>query len=112
MSILVVDDDEFILDAMYHLLKRRLKHVDTALNGQEALALIKTNAYDLVITDIEMPEMNGYELFSQIGKILPDLKFLFLSGHEVAEIEERFRHLMISKPIDKDELLEKIAEVV
>jgi len=112
LTILLVDDDEFIVDAMYHLLRRRAKQVDTALNGQEALALFRNNTYDLVISDIEMPEMNGYELHAAIARENPDMKFIFLSGHDTTEIEERFQNLMIAKPIDKEKLLSKIVELV
>ena len=61
LSILIVDDESFILETMAHFLRRRAKHVDTAKDGQQALRLFETKRYDIIVSDIEMPEMNGYE---------------------------------------------------
>ena len=89
LSILIVDDESFILETMAHFLKRRAKQVDTAENGQQALALIETNQYDVIVSDIEMPEMNGYELYEAVSK-KGEVQFIFLSGHDSEDIEERF----------------------
>ena len=111
LSILVADDETFILDTMAHFLKRRAKKVDTAADGKIALALIKENQYDIVVTDIEMPNLNGYDLYNEAIKLYPEIKFIFLSGHDSHEIEEAFLTQSLYKPIDKDQLIEKIASL-
>lgn len=111
LSILIVDDEGFILETMAHFLKRRAKHVDTALDGQQALALFDKNSYDVIVSDIEMPEMNGYELYEAVSKKNAAVKFIFLSGHDSHEIEERFMEQTLYKPIDKDKLIAKIASL-
>lgn len=72
LNILYVEDDEAILEALSLYLSKLFHHIDTAINGVEALELYKKNSYDLVITDIEMPKMNGIELSQKIKEIDKD----------------------------------------
>ena len=111
LSILIVDDEEFILETMAHFLKRRAKNVDTASNGKQALALFKEGLHDVVVSDIEMPELDGYELYTAVNKINSEVKFIFLSGHDSQDIDEQFIEQTLYKPIDKDKLIEKIASL-
>ena len=111
LSILIVDDEEFILETMAHFLKRRAKRVDTAGDGQEALVLFGSNEYDVIVSDIEMPEMNGYELYEAVTKKNKAMKFIFLSGHDSHDIDDQFAEQTLYKPIDKDKLIEKIASL-
>jgi YesN/AraC family two-component response regulator len=111
LVILIVDDEAFILDTMAHFLKRRAKTVDTAEDGKIALEYIQQKHYDLVVTDIEMPNLNGYDLYEATKKIDPAVKFIFLSGHDSEEIGEAFQPFALYKPIDKDLLIKKIASL-
>jgi len=73
MKILIVDDNEIILeDAGYNTY--------TAYNGVNGLKQFKENKFDLIITDIIMPNMDGIELIKQIKKINNDVKVLIMSG--------------------------------
>ncbi len=112
LSILIVDDEEFILETMAHFLKRRAKNVDTATDGQKALELFESKRHDVVVSDIEMPELNGYELYDAVSKIDKKTVFIFLSGHDSHEIDEAFLEQTLYKPIDKDRLIEKIITLV
>lgn len=69
LNVLYVEDDKHILEALELYLSRLFNNVDTATNGEEALALYKNEIYDLVITDIQMPKMNGIELSRKIKEI-------------------------------------------
>lgn len=109
LSILIADDEEFILETMAHFLKRRAKNVETASDGKRALELFKEGHYDVVVSDIEMPELDGYELYEAVKQINDKVKFIFLSGHDSQDIDERFVDRTLFKPIDKDMLIEKIA---
>lgn len=111
LSILIVDDESFILETMSHFLKRRAKHVDTAEDGEKALALFEAQGHDVIVSDIEMPEMNGYELYEAISQKGAAPKFIFLSGHDSQDIDERFLEQTLYKPIDKDKLIDKIASL-
>ena len=68
-SILLVDDADTVLHAMRHILARAGYDVKTAKSGKEALTLAKQHNFDVVFTDIHMPEMDGIELI----KILREL---------------------------------------
>ncbi len=65
-QILVVDDDEQILLVWRGALSKPGWAVETAASGDEALAMVRQMAYDLVVTDIRMPQMNGFELTQAI----------------------------------------------
>src|SRR5215510_6341511 len=65
-SILVVDDNELNRDALACLLRLQQYEVESAADGQEALSLIHTRGFDLVVLDIEMPGVTGLEVLTQI----------------------------------------------
>ncbi len=109
LSILIVDDEEFILETMAHFLKRRAKEVVMASNGAEAWKLLQERTFDIVVSDIEMPEMNGYELYHAVHPEHPEIPFVFLSGHTKGDVKEEFKPYTLFKPIDKDNLIDKIS---
>ena len=79
--ILVVDDEPFVCDAVKMMLTFDGHIVETASNGKEALAMFEVGKFDLVITDVVMPEMNGRVLGEKLNTLNPDSKILFLSGY-------------------------------
>ncbi len=64
--LLIVDDQELNRDLLSRRLQRQGHKVDVAVNGREALAMLKSNKYDLILLDIMMPEMNGYEVLEYL----------------------------------------------
>lgn len=80
-EILLVDDHKMVRDAFSFYFDTDSEHVikDQAVNGQEALELIKNNSYDLLITDINMPIMNGMELVQELRDAKIDIKILVVS---------------------------------
>ena len=66
ISILVVDDSKTVRNLLAYILKSKKFHVDTAVDGLVALEKIFSNKYDLVITDINMPRMDGFKLIESI----------------------------------------------
>lgn len=64
-KILLVDDDELILKVINRILTKEGYEVKTATNGKDALELIETEKYDLLITDLMMPYSNGFEVISR-----------------------------------------------
>jgi serine phosphatase RsbU (regulator of sigma subunit) len=67
-NLLVVDDNELNRDMLSRRLNRQGHFVEVAINGREALEILAAQAFDLVLLDIMMPEMNGYEVLEQIKK--------------------------------------------
>ena len=77
--ILVIDDEEAILETCRFVLEE--KHsVVTAGNGKDGLARLKAEAFDLVITDLIMPEKDGIQLILEAKEAHPSLKILAISG--------------------------------
>src|SRR3972149_8724051 len=66
--ILVVDDEEFMRDAIRLVLEREGYAAAVAVDGEEALGIVRERAPDLVITDIAMPKMGGYELLTALHR--------------------------------------------
>ena len=81
-SLLVVDDNELNRDALSCLLRLHQYEVEAAGSGPEALSLINTRKYDLVVLDIEMPGMNGLQVLTDIRttRNQTDLPVIMLSG--------------------------------
>jgi len=78
MRVLVVDDDQYILDLLTYLLTREGHSVVTARDGQQALAYWRVEKPDLVISEVDLPKLGGYELCEMVKESGPAL-FIFLS---------------------------------
>jgi len=115
-NILIVDDEEMITTLIKSLLNRE-GNIDVANNGEEALNYIEKKFYKLVISDINMPKMDGVSLYKKSVSKFPTLKkrFLFLSGGLFPEIEAFLdeNHLKyLSKPVQIKVLREIASEII
>lgn len=116
--ILIVDDDELVLMALRELLKSQNYEVLTFSRGSEALKKIDQEALDLMILDIVMPEMDGFELCKKIREkeCCRETPILFLSAKNQEEDQKRGlevgANLFISKPINPQRLLALIADII
>ena len=116
--ILVVDDDEMVLMALDELLRPEGYEVHTALRGAEALERLDQNGYDLLVLDIIMPEMDGFELCKRIrereGYKKTPIVFLTAKSREKDRVIglEAGANLFLSKPIAPDKLLEIISDTI
>ena len=115
-NILYVEDDETVREQMSMILKMLFNVVDIAENGVEALEKYKNNKYDLIITDVTMPNMNGIELLKEIKKIDSTQKIIILSAHREDEFIKEAKDLgvdgIIFKPIELDEMSLVFKEVM
>jgi DNA-binding response OmpR family regulator len=117
--ILAVDDEPDLtmicsLALQYHGFK-----VDTFNDSQEALSNFKPDYYDLVILDIKMPKMDGFELYDKIKKKDDKVKICFLTASELYYEEFRKKeysaldkNLFLKKPIDNDDLLKEVNKIM
>jgi DNA-binding response OmpR family regulator len=113
--IMLVDDEPDINAALSVVLKRAGYYVDTFDNPFIALEKLKPGFYGLIILDVKMPQMDGFELYREIKKVDRKAKICFLTASEL--YYENFRkekfaaldkELFIIKPISNAELLKKI----
>ena len=83
-NILVTDDEKIITDGLYELIKANMQstaNVYKAYSGKQALEICKTVPVDILLTDVRMPEIDGFELQRKIMEILPDCSVVFLSAY-------------------------------
>jgi CheY-like chemotaxis protein len=103
-AILIIDDEAGIAAALASLLRRNGHHVDTASNGRLALEKLQGRAYDLILCDIRMPELDGPGLYRVLENHLPHLsrRVIFLTGDtlspEIREFLEKAGGLRLDKP--------------
>ena len=100
-KVLVVDDDEVIRDLLINFLKFSGYDGIGAPNGQKALEIVIADAPDMIITDIHMPLMNGFQLLRAVKRINPDLPVIFITGFA------HFRRFFADKTARADGFLEK-----
>ena len=114
-NILIVDDNTFILDGLattFGILLRDYT-ILTAENGMQAVKIMESVPVDLVLTDLSMPVMDGYQLIEHTKKIYPHIPVFVMTGVYTADVAERPRPLGVShcteKPFDYEELAHMIS---
>lgn len=115
LKILVVDDNMINQNLMKHLLSQWNINFDIVSNGIEALEYLNSNDYNLILMDIQMPQMDGHEATQKIRENLKlDIPIIAMTAHALAgEREKCLSHGMneyISKPIKEDELFKLISQ--
>ena len=110
---LVVDDEPDMLDFIERA-TRRAYEVVRCRNGEDALAMLATSRFDLLVTDHKMPRLTGLELLDRIGALYPDMTRVLLSGYaELPDVQRaaatgRVHHYVV-KPVDSRTLLTGLA---
>ncbi len=80
VRILLAEDDDAMRQYLARALERSGYEVKAVDRGTEALPLLETERFDLLLTDIVMPEMDGIELAQHAAKIAPDMRVMFITG--------------------------------
>jgi two-component system cell cycle response regulator CpdR len=80
IRILLAEDDTSMREYLKRALERTGYDVDAAESGVSAVPLLETNTYDLLLTDIVMPGMDGIELAQEAAKIAPNMRVMFITG--------------------------------
>lgn len=117
INLLIADDHTMFLQGIVSLLEQEpeINIVGKAVNGIEALEIIKSEPLDLVILDISMPEMDGIELSKILKKDFPELKILVVSTHSNVKIISRLIRIGVNgyllKNAEKSELLKAITTI-
>jgi two-component system, cell cycle sensor histidine kinase and response regulator CckA len=119
MKILIVDDDFTNLSILTTLLEKKGYEVVTAFNGEEALHKLRSNAFDLILSDVLMPVMDGYKL-SQLCKkdeTLKHIPIIICTGTYIDETDEQIAlkfgaEAYLKKPFDQKTLFQTIENVL
>ena len=116
-NVLVVDDER----DMAMLLKRTLEPelgctVTTVFSGEMALTVLARESFDLVLCDIRMPGMDGFELLDQVGDLFPDLTMVMITAFGSIDVAvkaiKRGAYDFISKPFDRDEIIFRVKKAL
>lgn len=115
-TILVVDDDADILNLLEMRLSASGYHVVVASSGQQALSLFNMHPVGLVISDLRMPEMDGFALFTAIHQLNSTVPFILLTAHgsipEAVHATQQGVFSFLTKPFDSKALLELVGSAL
>ena len=112
MKILLVEDDKFIRDSFSERLRSDKYEVNSAKNGGEAIDKITANNFDVVITDIGMPRVNGIEVLKFIKKNKPKTKVIMMSTYFNQKVINEVMELGVDKYVEKSSFLKDITRVL
>ena len=115
-TILVVDDEPALLEISCQILDDHGYHILKANSGDEALSVLENNTADLLLTDVIMPKMDGYQLATIVVKKYPKIKIQIMSGYssnrdECAENKQLSKKLL-HKPFTSDDLLKRVRKTL
>jgi putative two-component system response regulator len=112
LVVLYVEDEEDVREALARYLRRRFAKVDTAENGEEGLEKFKQNHYDIVITDVRMPVMDGLEMAKKIKEITEDMPVIVVTAFNETDYFMRAIEIgidrYVKKPVDTEALFDAI----
>jgi DNA-binding NtrC family response regulator len=107
--VLVVDDDKVLQDSVRQALEYHHFYVDVANNGREALSAVQREKYDLVVMDVNMPEMDGITALAEIKKHDPSIIVLILTAYsnvsDAVKVVKEGAYNYLEKPISSDNLV-------
>jgi CheY-like chemotaxis protein len=114
VRLLIVDDDPRLLAVLSDVLKSEGHEVTTATSGESALELFDPRLHDVVMTDLGMPRMTGWEVAERVKRRSPETAVFILTGwgetvsaHESSQFVDR----VIAKPVSAESLLDQLAEL-
>jgi len=115
-TILVVDDEASLLELSCQILREQGYHTLCAQNGDEALAVLAQQPVDLILTDVIMPQMDGYQLAAMVTEKYPHVKIQLISGfsddRDRANIDPGLQQRQLQKPFTAEELLGRIRDLL
>ncbi len=110
-TILVIEDDVSVRVLLAQILEDAGYQTYEAANGREGLEQFRAQPMDLVITDLEMPEMNGLDLILELTRAFLDVKVIAMSGHSLDELQTARllgARQTFTKPLDLSTLLRAV----
>lgn len=116
IKVLVVDDEKLIRWSLTKGLEGAGYAVDTAVDGEDAVQLMASSKYDIVVTDLKMPGLSGIDLLKKIKEYEHNLPVIFLSAYLSKEVIDDAIHYgaysCVSKPFQMDNILHIIKDAL
>lgn len=116
--VLVADDEPVIRQTLNDVLSSLGCKVETAKDGEEACSLLAQRSYDLIISDVKMPNKNGYAIFAAAKDRYPKIPVIFMTGfgydpnHSIIRARRQGLEAVLFKPFKVDELLEAVRDAL
>jgi CheY-like chemotaxis protein len=114
VSVLVIENEKDVRLLLSDILTSGGHRVASASDGIEALQIFKKECFDLVLTDLGMPAMSGWEVASTIKKMAPDVIIVIITGWgsqlDHSELEKNGVDMVVSKPFRVDQILNLVQE--
>jgi CheY-like chemotaxis protein len=110
--VLLVDDEASIVDLFGMILRNAGYFVRTAMNGVAGLALFESSSWDLVITDRQMPQMDGERLAEEIREMAPETPVILITGISHGDIRPGLFDAVLRKPFSKAALLAAVKDIL
>jgi len=114
LNVLVVEDDQVLRASFQQLLSYLFAEVDAAVDGQDALDQLAEKNYDIVLTDLRMPRMSGFQLLQEIRQQSPQQPIVVISAHEDEVLRRElavYKVHYLSKPVILEELLKVVIPI-
>ncbi|WP_148596419.1 response regulator [Aquisphaera giovannonii] len=116
--ILVVDADEGIRRSAHHLLGEEGADVETARDGREAIAMTKLASYAVILADIRLPDMDGYEIYHRLREIHPETPVILMTGfgydptHSIVKARQEGLQTILYKPFRANRLMDAVEQAL
>jgi CheY-like chemotaxis protein len=111
-SVLVVDDDEVVRLIARRSLEAAGYHVWEASDGTQALGYLLQGVVDVVVTDIRMPKMDGWELLTHLRSMSPRVPTLLMSGYDVQLGTSKISEMVLTKPFRPEQLTNLVGQLL
>jgi DNA-binding response OmpR family regulator len=117
IHVLLVDDEEELVSTLAERLSLRGIEADWATTAEEALERVEKESFDIAVLDVKIPRISGIKLKTQMEKIRPGMKFIFLTGHGSEDdfktgAAEAGASFYLVKPINIDNLVGRMKEAL
>jgi DNA-binding response OmpR family regulator len=111
-KVLMVDDEEDFVRTLAERMKMRDLDSDVALDGEQALQIVKDEVPDVMVLDLKMPGIDGMEVLRRVRKAYPQVQVIILTGHGSEKDEAEARRLgafaYLQKPVDIEKLVQTL----
>lgn len=115
-KILVLDDEQIVLDSVTRILEEENFEVKTCRKGQEAVEMLKEGGFDILITDLKMPGMDGLQAMEAMTEVDPDLSMIMFTAYSTVDSAVKAMKLgavdYIRKPFTPDQLVDLVKKVM